>query len=90
VCAVRSGAVTLEKLFPSGAPPLHHALFSQTHTPLDALSFSPLPFSEIDSYANERLPETWTPTAEVVNGRVAMIAMGLLLLEELVTGRAVF
>ena len=54
-------------------------------TPLRSFSFS-----EIDSYANERLPETWTPTAEVVNGRVAMIAMGLLLLEELVTGRAVF
>jgi hypothetical protein len=48
------------------------------------------PPSEVDAYANERLPETWTPTAEVVNGRVAMIGMLALLGQELFTGRAIF
>ncbi len=38
---------------------------------------------EDDAYADSRLPEVWTPTAEVVNGRAAMAGFLLLLVREL-------
>lgn len=39
-----------------------------------------------DSYPNRQLPYFWTALAETINGRVAMVALAALLVEELVRG----
>ena len=39
--------------------------------------------NEQDPYANQRLPDFWTPTAERLNGRVAAAAFALIVLQEL-------
>jgi hypothetical protein len=45
--------------------------------------------SELDPYADTQLPEVWTPTAERLNGRVAMAAFAVILVQELFKGSAV-
>jgi len=68
--------VSAEKVYPSGACLLR---FSRPRAAGDRerprrwaqLTWVAVFATETDSYANERLPETWTPTAEVVNSRVA-------------------
>jgi hypothetical protein len=39
--------------------------------------------NELDAYANQRLPDFWTPTAERLNGRIAAAAFALIVLQEL-------
>jgi hypothetical protein len=75
---LRRGAVAANKLYPSGACLARVRRARAALPALDTRPGAPRPVgaltrrrTETDSYANERLPETWTPTAEVVNSRVA-------------------
>lgn len=46
--------------------------------------------SENDSYASTQLPYFWTALAEIINGRVAMVGLAGLLVNELVRGAPLF
>ena len=43
-----------------------------------------------DSYASTQLPYFWTALAEIINGRVAMVGLAGLLVNELVRGAPLF
>ena len=43
-----------------------------------------------NSYPDTQLPYFWSPLAEIINGRVAMLGLAALIINEIINGKAVF